>query len=225
MTDFERPVPDPAPNGTETTTTEVPVAPVATTPLAASGGSPAGARPRPSRVRWLVAGVVVALLVGITAVATLSLTGSSPTSTVVGNVPADSVAYGELRLDLPGDQRQEVGEFLSKFPGFADQAALDNKLDEVLDRLLSEKTDGKQTYTSDIKPWFDGELGFSMGPLPTDPTAIARPSDRVRGHALLLLSIKDEALARAWFADVLAETDVAKRAFLYVDSICISGDF
>ena len=32
--------------------------------------------------------------------------------------------YGEVRLDLPGDQRAEIGEFLSKFPGFADQAAL-----------------------------------------------------------------------------------------------------
>ena len=139
MTDFERPVPHPATDAAETTSTEVPVAPIATTPLATSGGSRAGARPRRSRVRWLVAGVIVALVVGITAVATLSLTGASPTSTVVGYVPADSVAYGELRLDLPGDQRQEVGEFLSKFPGFADQAALDNKLDEVLDRLLRDQ--------------------------------------------------------------------------------------
>ena len=89
----------------------------------------------------------MALIVGVTAIATLSLTGSSPTSTVAGYVPADSLAYGELRLDLPGDQRQEVGEFLSKFPGFADQAALETKLDEVLDRLLSESTDGKQTYS------------------------------------------------------------------------------
>ena len=85
---------------------------------------------------------------GVTAIATLALTGASPASTVVGYVPGDSVAYGELRLDLPGDQRQEVGEFLSKFPGFADQAALDTKLDEVLDRLLSEETDGKQTFTA-----------------------------------------------------------------------------
>ena len=47
---------------------------------------------------------------------------SSSTSTVLGYVPANTIVYGEVRLDLPGDQRRAVGEFLSKFPGFADQA-------------------------------------------------------------------------------------------------------
>ena len=208
MTDFDRPVHDPTTDSDDTTWTQIPATPIATTPLGAGSGSPATAGPRRNRTRWLAAGVIVALIVGVTAIATLALTGASPTSTVVGYVPEDSVAYGELRLDLPGDQRQEVGEFLSKFPGFADQAALDSKLDEVLDRLLSEETDGKQTYTRDIKPWFDGELGFSMGPLPTDPTAIMRPSGDIRSRALVLLSIKDEALARAWVTDVLTETGV-----------------
>ena len=81
-------------------------------------------------------------------------------------MPTDSVAYGELRLDLPGDQRQNVGAFLSKFPGFADQAALDTKLDEVLDRLVGEGSQNKQSYTKDVKPWFGGQLGFAMGPHP-----------------------------------------------------------
>jgi hypothetical protein len=203
MTDFDRPAHDPT---TETTSTEVPAAPIATTALAPSGQpGPAAAAARRSRGRWLAAAGLVALIVAVTAFATLSLTGSSPTSTVVGYVPADSVAYGELRLDLPGDQRQEIGEFLSKFPGFADQAALESKLDEVLDRLLSESTDGKQTYSRDIKPWFDGELAFSMGPLPADP-ADAKAMDRAR--AAVLLSVKDEALARTWFKNALAEMGV-----------------
>jgi hypothetical protein len=214
MTDFERPVHDPTTDADETAWTEIAPSPIATTPLGAGGGAPPTS-PRRNRTRWLAAGVIVALIVGVTAIAAIALTGASPASTVVGYVPADSVAYGELRLDLPGDQRQEVGEFLSKFPGFADQAALDSKLDEVLDRLLSEETDGKQTYTGDIKPWFDGELGFSMGPLPTDAAAIVRPSGDVRGRALLLLSIKDEALARTWFTDVLTETGVTSTKETY----------
>ncbi len=202
MTDLDRPGDDPT---TDTSITEVPAAPIATTPLSGAPGS--SAAPRRSRARWAAALGIVALIVGVTAFATLSLTGSSPASTVVGYVPADSVAYGELRLDLPGDQRQEVGKFLSKFPGFADQAALDTKLDEVLDRLLSEETDGKQTYTRDIKPWFDGELAFSMGPLPSDPKAL---TDKTAAHprALLLLSIRDEALARAWFTKSLTDMGV-----------------
>jgi hypothetical protein len=206
MTDFERPVHDPT---TDTSVTEVPPAPIATTPLGSTPGAAAAAGPRRSRARWAAALAIVALIVGVTAIATLSLTGSSSASTVVGYVPVDSVAYGELRLDLPGDQRQEIGKFLSKFPGFADQAALDTKLDEVLDRLLSEGTDGKQTYTRDIKPWFDGELAFSMGPLPADAKALTDPeSAAAQTRALLLLSIKDEALARAWFTKTLSDKGV-----------------
>jgi hypothetical protein len=202
MTHFDRPVHDPT---TDTTSTEVPVTPIATTHLPPQGTSQGAGAPRGSRARWLAAAGIVALIVAVTALATLSLTGSSPASTVVGYVPADSVAYGELRLDLPGDQRQEVGEFLSKFPGFADQAALETKLDEVLDRLLAEGTEGKQTYSRDIKPWFDGELAFSMGPLPADASAL-EAADRAR--AVVLLSIKDEALARTWFTNTLAEMGV-----------------
>jgi hypothetical protein len=206
MTDFERPVHDPT---TDTTATEVPATPIATTPLGTPDAAPAPANPRRSRARWLAALAIVAMIVGITALATLSLTGSAPASTVVGYVPADSLAYGELRLDLPGDQRQKIGEFLSKFPGFADQAALETKLDEVLDRLLAVGTDDKQTYTRDIKPWFDGELAFSMGPLPTDPAALKDPASMARPRALLLMSVKDAALARSWFTAALAEHGVS----------------
>jgi hypothetical protein len=207
MTDFDRPAHDPT---TDTAPTPIPTAPLGT------AGPPAAPARRGSRARWLAALGLVAVIVGVTALATLSLTGSSPASTVVGYVPADSVAYGELRLDLPGDQRQEVGEFLSKFPGFADQAALDSKLDEVLDRLLSESTEGKQTYTRDIKPWFNGELAFSMGPLPADASALRDPgSAGDRARALVLLSIKDAALARTWFTNALAEKGTTGTAETY----------
>ena len=130
---------------------------------------------------------------------------------MLGYVPPGSVAYGELRLDLPGDQRQNVAAFLSKFPGFADQAALDTTLDEVLDRLVSDASDGKQTFTKDIKPWFDGQLGFASGALPAmtgaDPEAVAKDA-----HGLLLASIKDEALARSWFAATLQDAGVTGTA-------------
>ncbi len=124
MTDFDRPVHDPT---TDTTSTEVPATRIATSPLA-TPGHPAAAAPRRSRARWLAAAGNVGLIGALTAIATLSLTGSSPASTVVGYVPADSIAYGELRLDLPGDQRQESGVLLSQCPGLADQAAVEAKV-------------------------------------------------------------------------------------------------
>ncbi len=223
MTDFERPTTDPTPSepttsppptslpatSVETETTAVPV-PTRSIEAPDAGTPPA----KPNRARWFAAAGLIALVVGATTLITLSLTASAPSSAVLGYVPADSTMYGELRLDLPGDQRQKLGQFLSKFPGFADQAALETKLDEVLDRLTSDSTSGKQRYTSDIKPWFDGQLGFSMGPIPemstSDPMATAKAF-----RALLLVSIKDEALARSWFAKAFTDAGITSTSETY----------
>ena len=134
MTDAEQPTIEPA---SETTLTPIPTAPVAAD--AAPPPVPTAAAPRRSRrARWAVAALVVALVVGASAAVTLALTGSSPNASILGYVPGDSLAYAEVRLDLPGDQRQQVAAFLSKFPGFADQAALDTKIGETLDQLVGE---------------------------------------------------------------------------------------
>lgn len=229
MTDFERPVDDPTTDpDLDTTATPVPTTPVGTPPPVTDAGMvgasqysaaplptdrplgdadipPAAPAPAPairgSRVRWLAAAGLIALIVGVTAIGTLLLTGSTSTSKVAGYVPADSLMYGEVRLDLPGDQRQKVGQFLSKFPGFADQAALEGKLDEVLDRLTKDASDGKQTYSTDIKPWFDGQMAFSVGAVPTSSDAAAAAAET---RALVVLSIKDEAKARSWFSDAIS---------------------
>jgi Protein of unknown function (DUF3352) len=223
MTDFERPTTDPttgepasappAPPATSGVDTDTTAVPVPTQPIAAPASTTST---KPNRTRWFVAAGAIALVIAATTLITLSLTASAPSSAVLGYVPADSTMYGELRLDLPGDQRQKVGQFLSKFPGFADQAALETKLDEVLDRLTSESTKGKQRYTTDIKPWFDGQLAFSVGPIPrmtagdSDPMATAKAF-----RALLLVSIKDEALARTWFSKVFADAGVTPASETY----------
>ena len=207
MTDFDRSTSDP--NTGDTSSTDTTATPVPTTSI--QPPPTAGTAPRQSRARWLAAGVLIAIVVGVTGLATLVLTSSQTTSAVLGYVPTDSVAYGEVRLDLPGDQRQELGKFLSKFPGFADQAALETKLDEVLDRLVSEGSNGKQTYTKDVKPWFSGQMGFSLGPI---PTGSGEPSAK-DGRGVILLSIKDPALARTWMTSTLQEEGVTSRSETY----------
>jgi len=170
------------------------------------------APPAPSRarrLRWAAALAVVALVLGASAAVAALITNAASQATVLGYVPTDSVAYVEARLDLPGDQRRSVGEFLSHFPGFADQAALDSKLDEALDQFIHDATNGDQSYTADIKPWFGGEVAVSVGPLPPaasigkdgSPSALAR---QFRG--LALLSITDAAKAQAYLDGLSAKT-------------------
>lgn len=182
-------------------TTQVVETPAPLTPVAAVAGPPGA-----SRSRWLVALGAVAIVTALTAAIVYALVGRSPDATVLGYVPSGTVVYGELRLDLPGDQRQAIGKFLSHFPGFADQASLDTKLDEVLDRLVADASQDKQTFTTNIKPWFDGELAFSVGPLPDPKTMMSgQGSGMDGGRALALLWVKDEALARAWFEDAFKQ--------------------
>ena len=158
-------------------------------------------------MRWAVSLAVVALVIVASAAVAAIITGRSSTAVVLGYVPAGTTAYAEVRLDLPGDQRAAAGAFLSKFPGFADQAALDTKLDEVLDQLVKDATNNEQTYTANIKPWFDGELAFSVGPLPPAPAASSdAPQFLGSSRALALVSIKDQALAQAWFDAAIAKT-------------------
>lgn len=204
-TDLDATTSTPTPTGPLTPTSQTPTNPtpqpyepaVAWAP--AVPVVPASAPRRGGRLRWAAAIAVVALVVAATTVVAALITGQSANATVLGYVPPGTIVYGEVRLDLPGDQRRAVGEFLSKFPGFADQAALDTKLDEVLDEFVKSVSNGDQTYTTDIKPWFDGEVAFSLGPLPPASSLTADPSSMKGLRALLLLSIKDPTAAQAWF--------------------------
>ncbi|HSL98184.1 MAG TPA: hypothetical protein VK831_06390, partial [Candidatus Deferrimicrobiaceae bacterium] len=89
----------------------------------------------PSRGRWLIGLGIAGVAIGLALVAALVL-GGRQTPEALRYVPADAVIVAELRLDLPGDQLQKVGNLLAHFPGFADQSTLAGKLDEAGDRLL-----------------------------------------------------------------------------------------
>ena len=62
----------------------------------------------------------------MTGVAVFAQTGSHRWPDLL---PATAVAYGELRLDLPGDQHDQLAAFMAHFPGFDDPASFDTKLD------------------------------------------------------------------------------------------------
>jgi hypothetical protein len=180
----------PPPNGTMPQTSP---AAITATPVRASRGG---------GLRWAMALLVTVVIIGIGAVAALLLTGQSAPSSLVGYAPSDSIMYGELRLDLPGDQRQKLGQFLSRFPGFKDQANMPTKVDEVLDRIVLALSSNQQDFTTNIKPWFGGEMGFSAADLPV--TATASDMDNLR--FLFLMSVSDASKARAWLDGILGDT-------------------
>jgi hypothetical protein len=184
------PPPSPAPEGLVSDA-------VATSPVAATAAP--GPTGRKHRLRWIAALVVTLLVAGTAAGATLLLTSDSGDPEVLAWTPADSLAYAELRLDLPGSQQAELAKLMSAFPGFDDQAAFPMKLNEALDQLVGSATDGEQSWTADIDPWFGRQLSVSVGPLP------ANVDDAANARGLLLASVTDAAKAEAWAAKLVAD--------------------
>jgi hypothetical protein len=180
------------------------------------------ARPkaRASRVRWALALVLSVVVVAVAAGVTLLVTGQSAPSGLVGYVDKSSVIYAEARLDLPGDQRQKLGEFLSKFPGFDDQSILDRKLDEALDRIISEGSHGQQDWSTKIKPWFDGQVvvgvGIQNAPSPDQPGEF---------HGVFAIGVRNgqAAVALSWLKSTLTDRTVVTQPYDGTDLLLVSG--
>lgn len=168
----------------------------------AGGVLPTEAAPsgrRAAGVRWAIALGGLVVVIAATA-AILFLAGGRPaTSAAVGYMPEGTLQYSEYRLDLPGDQRQKLAAFLSKFPGFDDTANVDTKLTEVFDRLIAAISGNTQTYSADIQPWFGGQIAIGNGPITAGSglsgVMVGTPFG---GSSLVVVGITDSAKAGAW---------------------------
>lgn len=120
------------------------------------------ARGSSGRARWLIGGAVAVLAV-VGAIAAAVILGAKPLPEAFRYLPADSVVVVELRPDLPGDQKQHLGNLLAHFPGFADQSSLEAKLDETFGRLVSSASGGSVDYTTRIKPLLAGPMVMAIG--------------------------------------------------------------
>lgn len=164
--------------------------PAQTPELEPAGGQPAvtpAARPP-----WLIPGVVlvVVLAVAIGLVAGMSLINRGGAgSGAASYVPADAAAYYELRLDLPGDQRPALRSFLGHFPLLQADKFLTDAVDQQLDQLSAAGPSGYR-YSTDIKPWFDGRLGFALVKYPSLTAGTTTVPD-----LLVLVAVKDAAAA------------------------------
>jgi Protein of unknown function (DUF3352) len=124
------------------------------------------------RGRWIVA-LLVTVIVAIAAIGIAVFAVGGQNSVAIGPtfLPASAPLYGEIRLDLPGDQRDNLIKLVSHFPGFADQAAFDTKIDQTFDTWLGNASGDRVDYTTDIKPWFSGQVGLGLLQMPSASAA------------------------------------------------------
>lgn len=196
---------------------------------------PASIEPR-GRLRWLLAIAVSTLVVAAAAALAALLVGGAGPSGLLARAPADSVAYAELRLDLPGDQRSETARFLAHFPGFDDQALLEAKLDDLLERAVGAASDGRVHWIDGIDRWFAGEAALVVRSLPTDgagaadwvPLVLATVADPAMAQAWLTATLDE--LGLPWTRDALAGTElvliggaVERRAVAVAEGVLVAG--
>ncbi len=159
-------------------------------------------RSRGSAWRALIASAVSAiLLVAMLGVAAFAQSGRGAAGPTF--LPADTVAYAELRLDLPGDQRDNLMALLGHLPGFADAAAFDTKLDTLLDQMLG-GSGSPLSWTEDIKPWFGGQVMIGLPELPPMGLSTSSAGDAASTPVLLGLAASDAAALDAAVTKVLA---------------------
>lgn len=161
-------------------------------------------RPRgQGRIRWAVAGLATLLVVAVVGgVLLLSGPRAGAPSVVEYYVPADTAGYVELRLDFPGDQRDQLAAFMSRFPGFADPAAFQRKVDESLDSILR-STSADVDWTNDVAPWFGGQVAMFGQPM---TQSVGTPPAIV-----VALTVKDRARLDALIDERLANVQVEAR--------------
>ena len=122
-----------------------------------------GSRP-PARRPWgligVVAGVILALLVGgvVFAVGRLSGGGTQPEELV----PASAFAFAKLDLDPAAGQKLAAMRFLRHFPDAADALGESNEIREVIFGPAAE--DAGLSYADDVEPWLGDRFAVAAIP-------------------------------------------------------------
>lgn len=131
--------------------------------------------------RLVIALVTLLGLTGASVVAAFVLL-SGVSDRLATLAPASTAAYVNVYLRPSAGQQLELAELIGRLPGFADEASLDAKVDQILTNLLSGTG---IDYVADVKPWLGDQLAIA-----------AWPDGSVEGSlATVLLSVKDRALA------------------------------
>ncbi len=195
---------------------------------------------KPGRLRWVVA-LGLVLIVAVVSVAgafLLSGAAGANTSLTAAYAPKGTSVFLDVRADLPGDQHQNLADFMSHFPGFMDRAQFDSGFDDILNRITA-SISPDLTYTYALRSWTTGEVSLAA----THAAAVnsllgSQPSD----VGVLIVAIKDRAAGESWVASEVARggatfsqqgyagttlfvsSQAQPMAYAFTDRVFVAGD-
>ena len=177
-------------------------APAESVARVSGAGAEAPVSRRSSGVRWAIALVGVAVVLGLT-VAILLLAGGRPPHRCSRLHAPETVTYAEYRSTSRGPAGED-GRVPLKVPGVQRQSNVQTKLYEVFDRIVRAASQGRP------------ELHRGHRPVVRRPDRDGLPHYRARRlvdvdrrhggrHAAFVVTVKDQAKATAWLTKTLGD--------------------
>lgn len=120
--------------------------------------------------------------------------------------PAETVAYATVYLTPTAGQQMNLAELLGRFPGFADDAALDTKVDQLVQNLVASQLG--LDYREQIKPWLGDQLAFAWVPV---------DGELPPGAPITIAEVTDADLARRAIADAMEGLTFTARQYRGVE--------
>ena len=110
--------------------------------------------------------LVIALvtLIGLTAAAFVAahlFLFPASTDRAAALAPANSAFYINIYLQPSTGQQMNLSGLIGRLPGFADDATLDEKVDQVVQNLLS---GSGIDYRAQVKPWLGNQVAIAGWP-------------------------------------------------------------
>jgi hypothetical protein len=153
--------------------------------------------------RLVIALVTLLGLTGVAVVAGYLFLFAAGTDRAAALAPANSAFYVNVYLQPSTGQQMNLSRLIGRLPGFADDASLDEKVDQVVQNLLA---GSGVDYRGDVKPWLGNQVAVA-----------GWPSGEGIGDAVpvLIADVKDLEAARASIQELIADGGAAFTAETY----------
>ena len=153
--------------------------------------------------RLVIALVTLIGLTGAAVVAGYLFLFSAGADRAATLAPASSAFYVNVFLQPSTGQQMNLSGLIGRLPGFADEASLDEKVDQIVQNLLS---GSGIDYRTQVKPWLGNQVAIAGRPGSADPA---------QAETVVIAEVKDPEAARAAIADLAADGDASFAAESY----------
>jgi hypothetical protein len=153
--------------------------------------------------RLVVALVTLLGLAGAAVVAAYLLLFAGGADRAASLAPANTAFYASVYLQPSAGQQMNLSELIGRLPGFADEASLDEKVDQIVENLLSGTG---IDYRTQVKPWLGDQIAIAGWPASDDPTQLT---------TVVFAAFKDRDAAESAAAELASQAGTSTTAESY----------